>query len=81
MKEKIVEIVNRYPEIKVMSLIPKMAEYLKSGGDLLGTIDKMVDSGELVEVNYILPTMSYREKSILFPKGTKIIRHRKKAEE
>jgi hypothetical protein len=31
---------------------------------------RIVEKGELVEVNYVLPALNYREKSYLFPKGT-----------
>ena len=36
-------------------------------------LNNMVNDGDLVEVNYILPTMDYREKTLYFPKGTKVL--------
>jgi hypothetical protein len=33
---------------------------------------ELVSSGEIVELEYILPTMTYRLKSLYFPKGTKL---------
>ncbi len=35
-------------------------------------LEELVKSGEVVEVEYVLPEMSYRVKSIFFPKGTQI---------
>lgn len=32
---------------------------------------ELVKSGEIIELEYILPDMDYRVKSIYFPKGTK----------
>ncbi len=34
-------------------------------------INALVESGDVVEMEYILPHMEYRVKSIFFPKGTK----------
>jgi len=33
-------------------------------------VQDLVDKGELVEVEYVLPNMDYRIKSFLLPKGT-----------
>lgn len=44
----------------------------KDGFNVIDLIDEMVKAGDLVEVEYILPTMNYRVKSFLLPKGTKI---------
>lgn len=33
-------------------------------------LEKLVESGEIVELEYVLPQMDYRIKSIYFPKGT-----------
>lgn len=35
-------------------------------------IDEMVSAGELVEIEYVLPTMNYRVKSFLLPAGTEV---------
>lgn len=34
----------------------------------------LIDRGEILELEYILPQINYRTKSIFFPKGTKIAR-------
>lgn len=35
-------------------------------------LEELVKSGEIVELEYTLPDMDYRVKSIFFPKGTQI---------
>jgi len=35
-------------------------------------IEELVEEGELIEIEYTLPNMSYRVKSFLLPKGTEI---------
>lgn len=34
------------------------------------TLDSLIQSKEIMEVEYILPQLNYRVKSIYFPKGT-----------
>lgn len=43
------------------------------GCDLPELLSKMVQDGELVEVEYTLPDSDYRLRSIYFPKGTIIV--------
>lgn len=40
--------------------------------DLVQTIECLVQNGRIVEVEYVLPNISYRIKSFLLPKGTQI---------
>ena len=35
-------------------------------------IQSLVEKGELIEIEYVVPRMNYRIKSLLFPKGTEI---------
>jgi hypothetical protein len=37
------------------------------------TLTNLVETGEIVELEFILPVMDYRVKSIYFPKGTKLL--------
>ena len=39
---------------------------------LLNGLEKLVEEGELVEVEYALPDSNYRCRSIYFPKGTEL---------
>ena len=36
-------------------------------------IDKLVNKGDLIEIEYVLPDFPWRIKSFLLPKGTKIM--------
>jgi len=56
--------------IKVISeIIPRDINNL----DVLGVLQDLVLRGELVEIEYSLPQMSYRTKSFFLPKGSKIL--------
>lgn len=39
---------------------------------ILSTLNEMITKGDLVELDYVLPNMEYRVKSMYFPKGTYI---------
>jgi len=43
-----------------------------SGFDILCFIDQLVSEGEIVEVEYILPSMNFRIKSLYLPKGAEV---------
>ena len=76
-KEKIIELVTATPGIKLMSLIPKMVEFItEKNTNVPDLVEKMVLAGEIIEVEYITPQMNYRTKSLLFPKGTKVVRRK-----
>ena len=59
-------------------LVTEMVTYLHTQGiskDVFGviaTIDNWVRNGDIIEVEYILPSMTYRVKSLYFVKGTTI---------
>lgn len=36
-------------------------------------VQKLIDDGEIVEVEYVLPEMAYRAKSFYLPKGAKVL--------
>ena len=40
--------------------------------DYIFILAELVSSGEIVELEFILPSMDYRIKSIYFPKGTEL---------
>ncbi len=40
--------------------------------EIMGTIEELVEQGEIIEIQYVLPHMDYRIKSFYLPKGTKI---------
>lgn len=61
---------------KAGELVAEMTKWFVEKGDssedLLFTIDAMVSDGELIEVEYSLPNMSYRLKSFYFPVDTEV---------
>lgn len=73
-KTDIVTIVNDEPGITAVRLLLKLKEYNKDYIELNFPvlIDVLVKEQKLVEVEYTLPTMSYRAKSLFFPSGTTI---------
>lgn len=40
---------------------------------IVDTMDNMVSEGKIVEVEYVLPSMPYRSKSLYFPALTELI--------
>lgn len=43
-------------------------------GDFHEAIERLMKEGEIIELDYVLPSMDYRTKSMYFPKGTKLAR-------
>lgn len=40
--------------------------------NLMNLLDQMVAAGRIVEVEYVVPSMDYRIKSLYFPAGTTV---------
>lgn len=60
---------------KITELIPvfmKKHHQLVGIYDLIEVINSMIDDGDLVSIDYVLPSMNYRIKSFILPAGTKI---------
>ena len=55
--------------LKVMSLINPQKFQQE---EFFRELNRLVAEGELVEIEYVLPIMEYRIKSMYFPKGTKV---------
>lgn len=55
-----------------VALTERFHEHFESD-EIVETISKLSDSEDVVAVKYTIPTLEYREKCILFPKGTKIL--------
>ena len=72
LKNAIKEIVEDKQGIKTIELLVELSPQVKTTPTekVIGAIDELVAAGELVEIEYILPAMTYRTKSFLFPKGT-----------
>lgn len=74
----ITEIVNSAQGLKATELVVKLVPCMASAGwdveseEIMSKIDKMVSDKTLVIVRYVLPSMPYREKMFLLPKGTEL---------
>jgi hypothetical protein len=70
MTEKILERVEALQGVKAVALVsePEMAVI----DNLPQTLEDLVKDGQLVEVEYVLPNMSWRAKSFYLPAGTKV---------
>lgn len=80
-KSKILDIVSDKPGIKgvdlTLDVLQLLLEHENNCDDpkselAVGLINELVLQGEIVEVEYVLPTMTYRIKSLYFPKGTEV---------
>lgn len=76
-RKAILDIVRNSNGIKNVDLALKVLErsipYLFESHLYGDCIQELVDEGEIMEIEYVLPHMDYRTKSMYFPKGTKVI--------
>jgi hypothetical protein len=77
MKDIILKNISENPGIKASELVVKMMNYvseqkLQTNFDFINVIEELIHDGYIIEVQYILPDMDYRIKSMYFPKGTNI---------
>jgi hypothetical protein len=73
LEESIIYVVDNFGPIKSNDLIVRIYEEYRDqieNPDIPQTINKLVRNGDIIEVEYVLPQMEYRIKSIYFPKGT-----------
>lgn len=78
-KEKVKKLIQKVVEsvqgIKATALIAEerlTPVLLSTEHNIVLLLNEMVELGDLVEVEYILPSIPYRVKSFLLPKGSKI---------
>jgi len=75
-EQSILSVVQSFQGVKSIDLLVNLCHgllnegYKIDGDEVSGLIDKMVDAGMIIEVEYTLPAMPYRVKSFLLPKGT-----------
>jgi hypothetical protein len=74
MKNRIKQIVEERQGLKTTELVALLVTKEDKSPNLSDTIQaaiqELVHNGEIVELEYVLPNLSYKVKSILFPKGT-----------
>ena len=84
-REQIIKVVNEAQGIKGVDLSCRLTEYMNYEFNMSGEIpittysnlfqgimEELVAAGEIIEVEYVLPSMDYRTKSMFFPKKTEI---------
>jgi hypothetical protein len=81
-REIIRRIVNESTGIKAVELATEVAIAMHEADERATTydiwedgLDPLIESGEILELEYVLQDMDYKLKSIFFPKGTKIEPH------
>lgn len=72
--KNVLETIKENPGIKSTELAIKVAEKSKvNAGEFMEIIDALVSIGEIVEIEYTMPLMEYRIKSIYFPKESNVV--------
>ena len=72
--KNVLETIKENPGIKSTELAIKVAEKSKvNAGEFMEIIDALVSIGEIVEIEYTMPLMKYRIKSIYFPKESNVV--------
>jgi hypothetical protein len=77
-REQIIDIVSRKPGIRATELISDLSYHYEDElsyewPDINAILNKLAMDKEIVELEYILPTMAFRAKNLYFPKGTQVI--------
>lgn len=79
MKKTILKVVNNSQGVNNVDLALKVMAILNPQkfdiDEFSRVLTDLVISGEVLEIEYNLPTMDYRIKSFYLPKGTKIYMH------
>jgi hypothetical protein len=76
-RDEILKIVDSKQGCKATELVAAFAIlHPDYEGDVLNDIEGLINEKKLIEVEYILPNMDYRVKSMLFPAKTRVIRVR-----
>lgn len=73
LKNAMIQMVEDHQGMKSVDLVVNMINHFPNSRIKFNEwIPELIEKGELVEVEYILPSMDYRVKSFLLPKGTKV---------
>ena len=72
-KREILQIVTDKQGCKFAELIPCLSkQVICSDVDILEVVELLISTQELIALRYILPSLPYREKMLLFPKETRV---------
>lgn len=69
-KQRLVNIITEKQGMKAVELAGLAALSFSCDESVVLLLDELVREKSIVEVEYVLPNMSYRIKSMFFPKGT-----------
>jgi hypothetical protein len=76
LREAILTTVNSHQGIKgvelVLNVMGMVGPVMFDDREYMLELSRLLDEGEIIEIEYALPTMEYRLKSLYFPKGTRI---------
>lgn len=73
LRDAILATVNSHQGVKGVELVLNtmgLASKLFDDREYMLELSRLLDEGEIIEVEYSLPQMDYRIKSLYFPKGT-----------
>lgn len=77
LKEAILSTIKSIPGIKGVDLVLNVMGQINptrfNDQEYFMALDELLKREEIVEVEYMLPDMEYRIKSIYFPKGTRVV--------
>lgn len=72
--EQIVNTVNLRPGIRNVDLVMQVMEFtnpvLFLEDQYQSALKEAIDSGQIIEIDFVVPSQDYRVKSVYFPKGT-----------
>lgn len=76
-EQTIIDIINEHQGSKATLVAALVADrctkYIHQPQDVIDAIDRLVNEGRIVEVEYVLPSMTYRIKSFLLPASTMVL--------
>lgn len=75
MKDKLLKIVSESTGIKGVDLaVALVMEHGPANAmEMFQALKDLVENGDIIEIEYVVPHMNYRAKSIYFPKGTELM--------
>lgn len=76
-KKIVVEKITELQGVKATTLVTELPNEVIEWGsvrknDILQVFEELVKDGEILEIEYVLPSINYRTKSFYVPKDTKI---------
>lgn len=73
LNSKITEFVGKHPGCTAIEMVVGVGFGENFTLDIPVMLETLINEGSLIEVEYVMPRMEYRVKTLLFPKGTNIV--------